>query len=519
MSNPSLLDQAIEAIQAGDTPQARELLTQLLKTDPQEGRAWFWLSNCWSEPEKKRYCLEKALVLRPDDPQVRQALGELAAQPGEPLLASPAGEGSAAAPASEATATTPASEAAATALVSERPAPPPVEPPADAPAETKLAETPPAETPPVETPAVETPPVAPSPAGQPAAAQKPKSKHPPAPRKKKRNLLAQAAMLILLAIMALAAIAILWVVIQQTGIELPAFVQPAAPPIQAPVEVPTFAMPPTWTPTSASGASAPTEQPSATHFLPSATPQLTASPVPSITPFFALWRIVIGQSVQDRPIEVYRFGAGKNERLIVAGIHGGSEANTIALADQLIEYLQKNPARIPADVTLYILRSLNPDGEALGNKPEARFNAHGVDLNRNFDQNWKSAWKGSDCVSTDPKTAGATAASEPETQAFMKFLMGRKIEALIDYHSAKLGILPAGQPANPASVKLAEAIAAVSPYAYPPVKTNCEFTGTLVDWAISQGTQAAVDLELNSSSDPEFATNLKVLDLLLTWQP
>ncbi len=88
--------------------------------------------------------------------------------------------------------------------------------------------------------------------------------------------------------------------------------------------------------------------------------------MPSITPFFALWRIVIGQSVQDRPIEVYRFGTGKHERLIVAGIHGGREANTIALADQLIEYLQKNPERIPADVSLYILRSLNPDGEALG---------------------------------------------------------------------------------------------------------------------------------------------------------
>ena len=241
--------------------------------------------------------------------------------------------------------------------------------------------------------------------------------------------------------------------------------------------------------------------------------------MPSITPFFASWRIVIGQSAQGRPIEVYRFGAGKHERLVVAGIHGGSEANTIALADQLIEYLQKNPERIPADVSLYILRSLNPDGEALGDKPEARFNAHGVDLNRNFDQNWKSSWKGSECVSTDPKSAGTAAASEPETQVFMKFLIGRKIEALISYHSAKLGIFPAGQPASPASVKLAEAIAAVSPYAYPPVKTDCEFTGTLVDWAISQGTQAAVDLELNSASDPEFENNLKVLDLLLTWQP
>jgi len=502
MSTPSLLDQAIETLHAGDTLQARNQITQLLKTDPQNALAWFWLSACWSEPEKKRYCLEKALSLQPDDPQFRQALSDLAAQPGQTSASAPAGE---------------LPELIPVELAAQAPLEtPPAETP---PVETSPAETPPAETPPVETLPAETPPVDTLPTVRPPAEQKPKSKRPPTPPKKKpNNLLAQVGMLFLLGLMALAAIAILLIVVQQTGVDLFSFAQPASP-VQRPAAVPTFAMPPTWTPTNAPSSESPSGPPSATLFRPSATLQLTPTPVPSITPFFALWQIAIGKSVQDRPIEVYRFGAGKHERLIVAGIHGGSEANTIALADQLIQYLQKNPERIPADVTLYILRSLNPDGEALGNKPEARFNAHGVDLNRNFDQNWKSVWKGSDCVSTDPQTAGAAPASEPETQAFIKFLLGRKIEALIDYHSAKLGILPAGQPAAPVSVKLAEAIAAVSPYAYPPVKTNCEFTGTLVDWAISQGTQAAVDLELNSSNAPEFEDNLKILDLLLTWKP
>jgi hypothetical protein len=451
------------------------------------------LSACWSEPDKQRYCLEKALALQPDDPQIRQALSELTPQP----------EGAGAA-------------ASAAVPVAGQPSSPPVVLAAQAAGDAPLAEAPQA------TPALDAPPTE-----QPASLQKAQSRRPPAAHKNKpRSCLAQAGMLLLLAFLALAALAILVIVAQQTGFELPApgialpfFEQPAPLPVAAPAEVPTFAMPPTWTPTVTLDTPVPPGQPSATLFRSSATLPLTPTPVPSITPFFALWRIVIGQSVQDRPIEVYRFGAGKHERLIVAGIHGGSEANTIALADELIQYLQKNPERVPADMTLYILRSLNPDGEALGKKPEARFNAHGVDLNRNFDQNWKSSWKGSDCVSTNPKSAGPAAASEPETQAFMKFLLGRKIEALIDYHSARLGIFPAGQPAAPASIKLAEAIAAVSPYAYPPVKTNCEFTGTLVDWAISQGTPAAVDLELNSPDSPEFENNLKVLDLLLTWQP
>lgn len=493
MSNPSLLDQAITALKAGDTLHARDLLTQLLKTDPQEALAWVLLSACWSEPEKKRYCLEKALALRPDDPQVRQALSDLNAQTGETSASAPA------APQPE--------------LI-------PVAPAAEAPVETPAGETPPEGAPPEGTPALNTPPVE-----TPPAARKQKSAR--TPKKKPKNTLAQAGMLLLLALMALAAIAILGIVVQQTGIDIFSFAQPggqpAAPPAGAPVgapaEVPTYALPPTWTPTVAPIELAPSLPPSATLSRPTALVLLTPTPVPSITPFFALWRIAIGQSVQDRPIVVFRFGTGKNERLIVAGIHGGSEANTIALADQLIQYLQKNPEQIPADVTLYILRSLNPDGEALGDSPEARFNAHGVDLNRNFDQNWKSSWKGKDCVSTDPKTAGTGPASEPETQAFMKFMLERKIEALIDYHSAGLGIFPAGQPPNPSSVKLAQAIAKISPYAYPPVKTDCEFTGTLVDWAISQGTQAAVDLELNSPDSPEFDTNLKILDLLVTWQP
>ncbi len=76
-------------------------------------------------------------------------------------------------------------------------------------------------------------------------------------------------MLVLLVIVALAAIAILFVVLQQTGVDLFSFAQPApSSPIQLPAEVPTFAMPATWTPTSAPISAASTGQPSATVFRP-----------------------------------------------------------------------------------------------------------------------------------------------------------------------------------------------------------------------------------------------------------
>jgi hypothetical protein len=89
---------------------------------------------------------------------------------------------------------------------------------------------------------------------------------------------------------------------------------------------------------------------------------------------------VIGYSVSGRPIEVYIFGNGESQRMIVAGIHGGYEWNTIALADELITHIYENPEIIPSDVTLYILRNLNPDGDARDHGYDGRVNDHGVDL-------------------------------------------------------------------------------------------------------------------------------------------
>src|SRR5690242_3605974 len=73
---------------------------------------------------------------------------------------------------------------------------------------------------------------------------------------------------------------------------------------------------------------------------------------------------IIGYSVERRPLEVYTFGSGEHERMIVAGIHGGDEWNTVTLANQLIKHLNQKPSDIPDDITLYVLPSLNPDGEA-----------------------------------------------------------------------------------------------------------------------------------------------------------
>ena len=272
------------------------------------------------------------------------------------------------------------------------------------------------------------------------------------------------------------------------------------------------------------GTAEPTRTPVPTrYYLPTVTPNpRSTQPVLSTPTIFVLpygqEPEVIGFSASSRPIQVYTFGHGEKQRLIVAGIHGGYEWNTIALADQLITYINAHPEVVPSDVTLFILRNVNPDGDARDHGIDGRVNDHGVDLNRNFPVNWSATWDRSGCFDQAPTTSGTGPASEPETRLITNFISNRRIEALISYHSAALGIFPGGTPWDPTSVRLAEQIASVSSYPYPPVQTGCVYAGTLADYAVSKGI-AAVEIELTDHQNTDFSMNLRVLKSLLEFQP
>ncbi|MHC1784939.1 MAG: M14 family zinc carboxypeptidase [Anaerolineaceae bacterium] len=228
--------------------------------------------------------------------------------------------------------------------------------------------------------------------------------------------------------------------------------------------------------------------------------------------------IPVGESVGGRPIEVYQFGSGETQRLIVAGMHGGNEYNTIDLADELIEYIRANPQVIPPEKTLFILRNLNPDGEARGHNFDGRTNENGVDLNRNWDSHWKIDWNRDNCWVYRPVTGGPFPTSEPETQALLTFINNNHIDAIINYHSAALGIFPGGQPYEVASISLSEILAEATGYSYPPVNIGCEYTGMFTDWAADHGIPA-VDVELTNHRDTDFDQNLKAMNVLLAWDP
>jgi predicted deacylase len=255
------------------------------------------------------------------------------------------------------------------------------------------------------------------------------------------------------------------------------------------------------------------------HDSSSGSPSTAIDPSPSAspTPESELAYEVIGYSAEGRPLELFRFGNGPIHRLVVAGIHGGYEWNTIALADELINTLRDQPELVPDRVTLHILRALNPDGLANSKGYEGRANANGVDLNRNWPIGWEPEWPSAGCWNYRYISAGRSPASEPEVVALMNYIIQYPFDALINYHSAALGIFPGGQPHHPRSVELAELVAAVSPYPYPPIETGCTYTGQFVDWAAYYDI-AAVDVELRTHYDLDYEINFQVLQEFLAWE-
>ena len=156
---------------------------------------------------------------------------------------------------------------------------------------------------------------------------------------------------------------------------------------------------------------------------------------------------VIGKSVQGREIDAYTYGDGETHLLFVGGIHGGYELNSVLLAYEFKDYLDADISLVPEGLTVTVIPSLNPDGvyKVVGKEGRfslaeipagvatalGRFNANAVDLNRNFDCEWKpqSTWRNA------PVKTGTEPFSEPEARAIRDFVLANDISAAVFWHS------------------------------------------------------------------------------------
>ena len=119
--------------------------------------------------------------------------------------------------------------------------------------------------------------------------------------------------------------------------------------------------------------------------------------------------------------------------MLVIGVIHGDEDDGVAIVDGW----RRRP--VPAGVDLWLVESMNPDGQAA----QQRSNANRVDLNRNFPYQWAPIGEPG-----DSQYAGTGPASEPETQAIVDFVTAIRPELGIWYHQDLFRLSPGRGPAT-----------------------------------------------------------------------
>lgn len=206
----------------------------------------------------------------------------------------------------------------------------------------------------------------------------------------------------------------------------------------------------------------------------------------------------IGESLQGRPLTAYRFNGGPKKLIVVGGIHGGYEWNTILLAYKMLDHFIEHPEMIPDSITLIIIPSANPDGQALvtgtgerfteadiaENTVPGRFNANNVDLNRN----WACQWEPEATWRDQLVSGGLQPFSEPESRALRDYFLSEQPDAVIFLHSAANGIFAAGCPqTHLGSLELAQIYGSAAGYAVYEHFSSYPITGDAGDWLTLQG--------------------------------
>ncbi len=245
-------------------------------------------------------------------------------------------------------------------------------------------------------------------------------------------------------------------------------------------------------------------------------PEVVSEPAPSVS--------VIGTSVEGRKIEAYTYGnkEGDTRLLFVGGIHGGYEWNSVLLAYELMDYLEANSETIPDNIEVTVIPSANPDGlyDVIGTEGRfafsdvpavsgpsgtGRFNANGIDLNRNFGCKWKpeSSWRG------NVVSAGTSAFSEPEAIAIRDFVTTNTPRAVVFFHSQSNAVYASEctEGILPETRTVMNAYSTASGYKAVDVFDAYEITGDAEGWLASIGIPA-VTVELSTHESIEWTRNL-----------
>ncbi|MFZ3010188.1 MAG: DUF2817 domain-containing protein, partial [Candidatus Microsaccharimonas sp.] len=214
----------------------------------------------------------------------------------------------------------------------------------------------------------------------------------------------------------------------------------------------------------------------------------------------------IGYSKQGQAINAYSFGSGSKVILYTGAMHGNEQSGRL-LMNAWIGELDANARSIPLGTRIVVVPQVNPDGVAAN----SRYNAGGVDLNRNYDtSDWQQDVQ---TVNGDPLPGGGGSypGSEPETQALMALSSQLQPTLTLSFHSSAsyaiantCGNSP-GLAATYASMTGYQDMTGVSgAFSY-------QITGTYDDWLCERLGLASVLIELATSTNAEFSRNRAAL--------
>jgi murein tripeptide amidase MpaA len=240
-------------------------------------------------------------------------------------------------------------------------------------------------------------------------------------------------------------------------------------------------------------------------------------------------KTVLGQSAGGHDILAYHYGEGDKEVLLIGGIHGGYEWNTALVGFNAMDYFAQDPSAVPEGVKVTVIPVLNPDGLdtvvgtttkfAAADVPKSettqvsgRTNDNEVDLNRNFDCDWKEegTWR-------NTKVSGGSAPfSEPESKAVQTYINAHKPAAVVVYFSAAGGVYSSNchEGVLPETKALTNEYAKASGY---PAHEEFDFysvTGDITNWLAKEGIPA-ISVLLTNHTDVEWTKNQKGIQAVL----
>jgi len=198
----------------------------------------------------------------------------------------------------------------------------------------------------------------------------------------------------------------------------------------------------------------------------------TTPPVPDL-----IQEVVFGRSVEGRPLTAIERGTpGGTVVLVIGVIHGDEPAGT-----GVVERLRTAP--LPDGIDLWLVDSVNPDGQLAG----TRTNARQVDLNRNFPHRWAQLG-----APGDDEYSGEGPSSEPEAEAIAGLIALLQPDLGLWYHQDLFRIAPASGRGGRVRGRYAELTGL-------PVGgiTGGTYTGTAASWqrqAVPDGVSFIVEL-------------------------